>query len=212
MKRIDHDKTQSQRVLAYQVLEWLTRAKRALTLSELRHALAVEPDSADSYLDEENLPEEDELVSACAGLAIVDKASGIVRLVHHTAQDFFEKNRVQVFPGDERGIASICLKYLSFKGLSGPCNSDDEYESRLRSNSFYSYAARNWGHHAHNSDSSQTFDWILKLIKDPNRVEAMSQALFTGGQESIFETHYPGYSQLFPRQMHDLALTKRFSN
>ncbi|KAH7490040.1 hypothetical protein FOMA001_g2407 [Fusarium oxysporum f. sp. matthiolae] len=210
MRRIDHEKTQAQRDLAYQVLEWLTRAKRALTPCELRHALAVEPDSAGNYLDEENLPEEDELVSACAGLVIVDKASGIIRLVHYTAQDFFEKNQVQVFPGDERGITSICLKYLSFEGLSGPCNSDEEYESRLRSNSFYSYAARNWGHHARNSDMSQILDSILQLLEDSAKVEAMSQALFTGNQEIIFETRYPGYSQLFPRQMHGLHLAAYF--
>lgn len=72
--RIDHKKTESQRDLAYQVLEWLTRAKRALTSWELRHALAVELDSEEGHLDQDNLPEEDELVSACAGLVIVDKS------------------------------------------------------------------------------------------------------------------------------------------
>ncbi|KAG9505106.1 hypothetical protein J7337_002072 [Fusarium musae] len=210
MGRIGHEKTQSQRDLAYQVLEWLTRAKRALTLRELQHALAVEPDSTEHCLDTENLPEEDELVCACAGLVAVDKASGIIRLVHYTAQDFFEKTQFQVFPGDEIGIARICLKYLSFEGLSGPCNSDDEYESRLRSNPFYSYAARNWGHHARNSDMNQISDIALKLLERSTTIEAMSQALFTGTQETLFETRYPGHSQLFPRQMHGLHLAAYF--
>ncbi|KAI1027161.1 hypothetical protein LB504_008016 [Fusarium proliferatum] len=210
MGRIEQQKPRAQRDLAYKVLEWLTRAKRALTLCELRYALAVEPDSTENYLDEENLPEEDELVSACAGLAVVDKGSGIIRLVHYTAKDFFEKARVQVFPGDERGITSICLKYLSFKGLGGACISDDEYESRLRTNPFYSYAARNWGYHARNSDMLQILDNILQLLGDSNNVEAMSQALFTGKQGTFFETRYPGYSQLFPRQMHGLHLAAYF--
>ncbi|KAF5723133.1 ankyrin repeat domain-containing protein [Fusarium mundagurra] len=210
MRRIDHEKTQAQRDLAYQALEWLTRAKRALTLCELRHALAVEPDSIESYLDEDNLPEEDQLVSACAGLVIVDKASGIIRLVHYTAQDFFDKTQVQAFPEDERHITSTCLKYISFDGLNGPCNSDDEYESRLRSNPFYSYAARNWGHHARNSDMSQILGSILKLVGNPNKVEAISQALFTGSRDVTCETRYSGYSQLFPRQMHGLHLAAYF--
>jgi ankyrin repeat protein len=210
MGRIDHDKTQSQRDLAYQVLEWLTRAKRALTFRELQHALAVEPDSTEHCLDKENLPEEDELVCACAGLVAVDKASGIIRLIHYTAQDFFEKTQLQVFPGDEKGITMICLKYLSFEGLSGPCNSDEEYETRLRSNPFYSYAARNWGHHARNSDMNQISDIALKLLEKSTTVEAMSQALFTGSQETLFETRYPGHSQLFPWQMHGLHLAAYF--
>ncbi|KAF5616930.1 ankyrin protein [Fusarium sp. NRRL 25303] len=210
MRRIYHEKTQSQRDLAYQVLEWLTRATRALTLCELRHALAVEIDSTENYLDEDNLSEEHELVSACAGLVIVDKASGIIRLVHYTAQDFFTKTQLQVFPRDERRITSICLKYLSFEGLDGPCNSDYEYESRLGSAPFYSYAARNWGHHARNSDMSQILNIIVELLRDSNKVEAISQALFTGSQEVTFETRYPGCSQLFPRQVHGLHLAAYF--
>ncbi|KAG4290164.1 hypothetical protein FPRO06_02050 [Fusarium proliferatum] len=210
MRRIEHEKPKAQRDLAYRVLEWLTRAKRALTLCELRYALAVEPDSTEDYLDEENLPEEDELVSACAGLATVDKGSGIIRLVHYTAKDFFDKAQVHVFPGNERDITSICLKYLSFKGLGRPCISDDEYESRLRDNPFYSYAAQNWGYHARNSNMLQILNSILHLLRDSNNVEAMSQALFTGKQGTVFETRYPGYSQLFPRQMHGLHLAAYF--
>ncbi|KAF5250996.1 hypothetical protein FANTH_3860 [Fusarium anthophilum] len=200
MSRIDNEKPQAQRRLAYQVLEWLTRAQRALTPRELQHALAVEPDSAENYLDEDNLPEENELVSACAGLVIVDKTNGIIRLVHYTVQDFFERNQTELFSVDERCITSICLKYFSFEALDGSCTSDDEYETRLRSNPFYSYAARNWGHHARNSDMSQILDSILPLLGDLSKIEAMSQALLTGSQEVTFEGRYSGYSQLFPKE------------
>ncbi|KAI8660261.1 AAA domain-containing protein [Fusarium keratoplasticum] len=210
MWRIDHKKTESQRDLAYQVLEWLTRAKRALTSWELRHALAVELDSEEGHLDQDNLPEEDELVSACAGLVIVDKASGIIRLVHYTAQDFFEKTQEQFFPGDEGGITSICLKYLSFDGLRGSCISDEEYESRLTGNPFYSYAARHWGQHARRADMSKVLDSITHLLREPTRVDAMIQARFSGSPGPVFETPYPGYSQLFPRQVCGLHLAAYF--
>ncbi|RSL74690.1 hypothetical protein CEP51_011483 [Fusarium floridanum] len=210
MWRIHHKKTESQRYLAYQVLEWLTRAKHALTSLELRHALAVELDSEEGHLDQDNLPEEDELVSACAGLVIVDKASGIIRLVHYTAQDFFEKTQEQFFPGDEGGITSICLKYLSFDGLGEPCTSDEEYESRLTHNPFYSYAARHWGQHARRADMSNVLDSITHLLRQPARVDAMTQALFSGSPVPVFETPYPGYSQLFPRQVSCLHLAAYF--
>ncbi|KAF5673949.1 ankyrin protein [Fusarium denticulatum] len=209
MRRIHREKPQAQRDLAYQVLDWLTCAKRALTLPELRHALAVEPDRSENYLDEENLPEEDQLVCTCEGLVIVDKTSGIIRLVHYTAQDFF-KNQVPVFPGDETQVTGICLKYLSSEGLGGPCNSDDQYESRLTSNPFYSFAARNWGHHSRNSEMSQILDFVLKLLEDLTKVEAMSQALSTKSEQIIFHSRYPGYSQLFPLQMHGLHIAAYF--
>ena len=54
MERIKGQKTGFQE-LAKQVLSWITCAKRLLTTSELRHALAVE--IGESELDEENLPE-----------------------------------------------------------------------------------------------------------------------------------------------------------
>ncbi|KAL2681114.1 hypothetical protein Neosp_008717 [[Neocosmospora] mangrovei] len=210
MWRIDHEKTKCQRDLAYQVLEWLTRAKRALTSWELRHALAVELDSEEGHLDQDNLPEEDELVSACSGLVIVDKASGIIRLVHYTAQDFFEKTQEQFFPADEGGITSICLKYLSFDGLRGPCTSDEDYESRLTGNPFYSYAARHWGQHARRADMSKALGSITQLLGEPSRVDAMIQALFIGSPGPVFDTPYPGYSQLFPRQVCGLHLAAYF--
>lgn len=210
MWRIDHIKTKAQRDLAYQVLEWLTRARRALTSWELRHALAVELDSDEGHLDQDNLPEEDELVSACAGLVTVDKASGIIRLVHYTAQDFFEKTQEQFFQGDEGGITSICLKYLSFDGLVGPCNSDEEYERRSTGNPFYSYAARHWGEHARRADMSKVLDSITQILGEPSRVDAMVQTIFTRSPGPAFETPYPGYSQLFPQQVCGLHLAAYF--
>ncbi|RSL51867.1 hypothetical protein CEP54_011211 [Fusarium duplospermum] len=194
MWRIDHKKTESQRDLAYQVLEWLTRAKHALTSLELRHALAVELDREEGHLDQDNLPEEDDLVSACAGLVI----------------DFFEKTQEQFFPGDEGGITSICLKYLSFDGLGGPCTSDEEYGSRLTGNPFYTYAARYWGQHACRADMSKVLDSIAQLLRDPARVVAMTQALFSGSPGPVFKTPYPGYSQLFPRKVCGLHLAAYF--
>jgi hypothetical protein len=67
--------------LAKQVLSWITCALRPLTALELQHALAVEV--GERELDEDNIPELEDMVSACAGLATVDEQSRIIRLVHY---------------------------------------------------------------------------------------------------------------------------------
>src|SRR5204862_913622 len=72
---------------AEQVLSWVSYALRQLTVKEIQYALAVEPDDTD--MDEEGLPDEGVLVSACAGLVIIDPESNIIRLVHYTAQEYF---------------------------------------------------------------------------------------------------------------------------
>ena len=75
-----------QNELAKQVLSWITCAKRPLTTAELQHALAVEVDEAE--LDEENVPQIEDMVSVCAGLVTIDEESDIIRLVHYTTQDY----------------------------------------------------------------------------------------------------------------------------
>src|SRR3982074_897423 len=101
-----------QEKLAKQVLSWITCAKRPLTTSELQHALAVEV--GESALDEENLPQIEDMVSVCAGLVAVDKESNIIRLVHYTTQEYFKRTQNHWFPNAEPEITTTCVTYLSF--------------------------------------------------------------------------------------------------
>jgi hypothetical protein len=68
--------------LAKQVLLWITCSKRPLTTSELRYALVVEVGKAE--LDEDNLPQIEDMVLVYAGLVTVDEESCIIRLVRYT--------------------------------------------------------------------------------------------------------------------------------
>ena len=78
------------RELAKQVLFWIIRAKRPLTIEELRHALAVE---AGTYrLDEQNLCPVEDILFSCVGLVVVD--SNIFRLVHYTTQEYLDRKSV----------------------------------------------------------------------------------------------------------------------
>jgi hypothetical protein len=101
-----------QEELAKQVLSWITCAKRPLTTEELQHALAIEIGEAE--LDKDNITPIEDMVSVCAGLVIVDEESRIIRLVHYTTQEYFERTQKKWFPTAEADITTICVTYLSF--------------------------------------------------------------------------------------------------
>lgn len=130
------------RRLAEKVLSWITCAKRPLTTAELQHALAVVV--GDSKLDEDNLERIEIIISVCAGLVTVDEESGIVRLVHYTTQEYFERTNKRWFPNAETDITTIYITYLSFIDFeSGIYQSDKEFKERLYLNPLYNYASHN---------------------------------------------------------------------
>ena len=108
------------RQLAENVLSWITCAKRPLATSELQHALAVEV--GEPEVDEENLPQIEDMVSVCAGLVTVDEESGIIRLVHYTIQEYFKQIQERWFLNAETDIMKVCITYLLFHAFkSGFC-------------------------------------------------------------------------------------------
>lgn len=66
------------RDLGLKMLLILTSARRPLTANELCHALAVEPHSAG--FDQENIPELEIVLSACAGVVTYQPESQIVQI------------------------------------------------------------------------------------------------------------------------------------
>lgn len=88
MHRIDQ-RDYGTKHFAYQILSWIVGTRRPLSVLELRHALGIE--TGESDMDEDNLPDADDMLSACAGLVVVDEQSSIIRLVHHTTQEFFQR-------------------------------------------------------------------------------------------------------------------------
>ncbi|KAE8420583.1 hypothetical protein BDV36DRAFT_249184 [Aspergillus pseudocaelatus] len=145
MQRIEGQDIDS-RKLAQDALSWVNCAIRPLNTLELRYAIAVE---AESGFDRDNLPYLDDIISVCAGLVTVDEESDVIRLVHYTAQEFFQRTWTRWFSDAHHDIATACVTYLSFDSFkTGPCSTDMEFEARLDAYPFFSYAARNWGHHA----------------------------------------------------------------
>lgn len=203
MKRIEGQVADSH-MLAKQVLSWITYAKRPLTTLELRHALAVE--ITESELDEDNLLEIEDAISVCAGLVTVDEESDIIRLVHYTTQEYFERTRNSWFPNAQNYITMTCITYLSFDTFeTGFCLTDKEFEERLRSNPLYNYAARNWGHHAR-AASTEVEQLILDFLGNAAKVYASSQAMIASKRYSWDSR----YSQQVPRHMRGVHLAAYF--
>jgi ankyrin repeat protein len=202
MERIDGQKP-GFRQIAEKVLSWITCARRPLTTSELQHALAVVV--GDYKLDEDNLEQTERMVSVCAGLVTIDEESGIIRLVHYTTQEYFERTQRQWFPKAESEITTTCVTYLSFDTFkSGYCRSDKEFEQRLQLNKLYDYAAHNWGHHAR--EASTSCQGSIEFLQKQAQVEASSQALLAKKTYSS-DTRY---SQRFPRNITGLYLAAHF--
>jgi ankyrin repeat protein len=191
------------RKLAESVLLWITHTSRPLTTQELRHGLAVEIGAA--KLDEKNFPEVEDMASVCAGLVTIDKESNVIRLVHHTTQEYLEQNE-RWFPEAEKSLATSCVTYLSFSYFEGGfCPTDEEFEKRLQQYPLYSYAARNWGGHAQRAPTKAQ-ELILSFLKSEAKVSASSQAMLA----SRLFTGDSGYTQRVSKQMTGAHLAAYF--
>ncbi|KAJ5168924.1 uncharacterized protein N7482_004518 [Penicillium canariense] len=143
--RIESEK-RWERQKAFNVISWVSFAARPLTTLELRHALAIEDDQP--HIDEENLPDIEDLVSVCAGLVTVDEQSDVVRLVHYTAQEYFDRHRMRHFPDAHREIGAKCIQYLCFDVFAdGSVPEPKDFKARIDENPLFVYSAQNWGHH-----------------------------------------------------------------
>jgi ankyrin repeat protein len=189
--------------LAKQVLSWLTCARRALSIIELQHALAVRV--GELKFDEANITRIEDMVPICAGLITVDEQNNTIGLVHYTTQKYFESTLTQHFPTAEFDITAICVTYLSFIVFgSGFCHTDSCYEERLQLYPLYEYAACYWGHPAR--QASTLHERIIDFLECESKVEAATQAMLA---RKRYPSHF-NYSQEVPRQMTGLHLAAYF--
>ncbi|CAI7569589.1 unnamed protein product [Penicillium manginii] len=200
MERITSQKHGFQK-LARRVLLWITCTKRPLTTQELRHALAVEPGQPE--LDEENTTEVTDMVSVCAGLVTIDEESDVIRLVHYTTQDYFQRTQKRWFADAESEVAKICIAYLAFNAFAtGLCYTDETFEARLKSNALFLYAACNWGHHTREA-SYELNETVLDFLENEAKVSSSTQAMTISMKQ-------PGYSQNVPQLVKGVHLAAYF--
>jgi len=202
MERIE-GQLSDQEELAKDALSWITCAKRPLTTLQLQHALAVRVGQAE--FDEGNKPDIEDIISVCAGLVAVDDESGIIRLVHYTTQEYFERTQKKWFPTAEFDITAICVTYLSFTTFGGGfCRTDSSFEERLSLNPLYDYIAHYWGQHAR--QASSLHPKVLEFLQCTTKIEAAAQALLA---RKAYSSHLK-YSQNVPKQITALHLAAYF--
>jgi hypothetical protein len=108
-------------------------------------------------MDDEAFVDKEILVDVCAGIVTIDLESrtNIIRLVHYTTQQYFERNRATVFPDAQTQISRACLRYLSLEEFSLPCLTYADILKFRRRTPFFSYAATNWGVHVAHSPEKE---------------------------------------------------------
>ncbi len=158
---------------------------------------------AQRNFDEDGVCSEEDLVSLCAGLVTVDRKSEIIRLVHHTAQEYFDRARSQTFPTMQIEIASVCITYLEFDDLvSDKYTLGNEYikvSNEMRSKyPFLVYAGKYWGHHARGPPVDIIGGMILRFLRHKLR----------GGLACNLIDDSPGYWDFGP--MPALSILVRF--
>lgn len=202
MERIEgqaNDETE----LAKQVLSWIVLAKRPLITRELQHALAVE--IGEPGFDENNISDIGDVISVCAGLVAVDEESSVIRLVHYTTQEYFERTQDHWFSWAESEILKTCMTYLSFNAFErGSCKTHAEFEEQLQVYALYSYAACHWAHHA--SNLSSHCEEVLAFLLSETKVEAASQVLRLLAESQIPWYQHPVQFGYFSRQTTGLHL------
>ncbi len=108
---------------------------------------------------------------------MVERESNLIRLVHHTAQEYFETQRNDKFPNGHREITNIYLTYLLFDGwveIVRKSYRDKrlpfDTNLRLEKYAFFRYAVVYWGDHARQSCSSGNDDLIFRYLNDMRRI------------------------------------------
>jgi hypothetical protein len=189
--------------LAFEILLWISHAKRPLLVDELRQALAVQLNKP--VFDEDDMPMPGMMVAVCMGLVIIDQDSSTIRLVHYSLQGYLQKPTTTFLSRGEAAIAKTCLAMLSLDEFNkGPCSSDRELEVRLQQFPFLAYAAPNWGHHTHGEMEEASKEMVLRFLEDYSKVSSASQIMLISGR-----TLY-GYSQLFPGRFSGLHMASFF--
>ena len=115
--------------------------------------------------------------SATNRLVVTDEESDVVRLVHYTAQEFFEKYPVLDPTIAQQRITSACIMYLSLNVFdTGPCADNQALWQRFEEYPLLRYAAQEWGNHARGSAERSCNLIILQFLRSERLRSSALQA------------------------------------
>ncbi len=206
--------------LALTILSWISLAKRPLTVTELLHALSIEP--GDTAIDKENFVDEDMLTFVCAGFVVNDGGNGSIRLAHYTMQEYFDHRKYQLFKDRNTNIAMTCITYLMFDVFSTHTLNDledlgrsrDKTAARLEVHPLLDYASTYWASHLAHSDRHAARDLCVKYLGCHVNLAASMATSVSLGEEDFFDRHgwdVPGNgNRVYPDDVHGLWVAAKF--
>ncbi|KAK4150139.1 hypothetical protein C8A00DRAFT_37273 [Chaetomidium leptoderma] len=193
---------------AESVLFWVICVKRPLSVLELRHMYATLELPGDTILEDDDLPDGETLTSTCGGLIMVDGESRSVRLVHYTAQEYFERSHVQALAAARLSLANISLAYLTLPNFSdGPCATDAAMSRRLKLYPFLDYASKHWGEDIGKMSRTEIellWPRLASFVSNRSALDVASQI------QNIPRIRYAHWSQEYPRNVPPLVLAAGF--
>ena len=144
--RIDAQ-NEDDRVIAKKALCWVAYAFEPLKIHMLCEVLAIDSETKD--LDFEASPPLNFVLNACAGLLIVDKETETVRLVHYTAQDYFDTLSTARLHDYHAAIAEDCITYLTYDSVQNPGRPTQSHGPYFNMGDYdlLSYTSRYWASH-----------------------------------------------------------------
>ena len=194
--------------VAESVLFWIICVKRPLTVLELRHAYAARELPDDTPLEDDDLPDGEILTSTCGGLIKVDGESQTVRVVHYTAQEYFERSHTQKLFVARLDLTTISLAYLTLPNFSdGPCTTDKTMARRLDQYPFLDYASSYWGEDISKlTDGDVESMWykMNQFLSNKSLLEVACQVQY------VPRIRYSYWSQDYPRSVPPLVVAAGF--
>lgn len=178
MKRIQDLQT-SHKDLAMYFLQWVAYAEQPLQIREIEHAIAAVEGTHE--IDHDNIVLADVMTSFCAGLVGSDESSR-VRLIHYSAENYFQSHRDEWFPEGHTKLAKVCLTYLLFDAFKdGPCSGPNEsadFDARIAKYPLFGYASMHWGEHLLHTSQVELRDLVMSFLTSDNHLAASIQALW----------------------------------
>ncbi|KAL8838546.1 MAG: hypothetical protein Q9170_002088 [Blastenia crenularia] len=172
---MNQDKEDSK--LARKILTWVLYTARKLTVQELQHALAVQPNTPN--IEQDALIEPEILVSVCSGIIAVEADSNLVGFIHYTAQEYLSQHWVEQLVSAHAVIAKTCITYLRYREFSnGQCGDSSKLAARLDRYPFLWYAARWWGLHMSNITDKAILKEALEFLIDDDRIKSVAELMY----------------------------------
>lgn len=146
------------RNLAYAVFAWLLRAQRPLTVRELVFALIYDKRNKEFFGIQ---AEEEDIISSCADLVVVDSETRVVSFSHVSVREFLAHEESMghlKLPFNHAEISLACMTCINISAIRGSVGDTTALFP------LPSYSATYWAFHARFQEEPETISETLRDI------------------------------------------------